>query len=99
MATGLPTTYPTSRYEFGGLILAEYGPRNAERIPDYHRLDVTLTKRFGGSELQFGVFNAYNRFNAQALAFRQNQDSPVMTEAVETAVFGIVPSINFRVFF
>lgn len=98
-ATGLPTTFPTSRYQFGGLILAEYGARNAERLPDYHRLDFSLTKRFGGSELQFGVFNVYNRFNAQSLAFRQSQDSRLVTEAVETSVFGAVPSISYRVFF
>ncbi len=98
-ATGLPTTFPTSRYEFGGLVLAEYGPRNAERLPDYHRLDLSVTKRFGRSELQFGVFNVYNRFNAQSLAFRQSQNSRLVTEAVETSVFGAVPSISYRVFF
>lgn len=98
-ATGLPTTFPVSRFQFGGLILGEFGPRNAERIPSYHRLDVTLTKRIGRGELQFGVFNVYNRFNAQALAFRQNLDSPLVTEAVETAVFGAVPSISYRFFF
>ncbi|MCG8468514.1 MAG: TonB-dependent receptor [Gemmatimonadetes bacterium] len=95
-ATGLPTTFPVSRYQFGGLILGEFGPRNAERLPDYHRLDITLTKRFGRGELQFGVFNVYNRFNAQALAFRQSLDDRLITEAVETSVFGAVPSISYR---
>ncbi|WP_420615691.1 TonB-dependent receptor [Candidatus Palauibacter sp.] len=95
-ATGLPTTYPVARYEFAGLILGEYGPRNARRLPDYHRLDVSATRRWGRGELQFGLFNVYNRFNAQAIAFRQNRDSRTVTEAVETAVFGLVPSISYR---
>ncbi|WP_419950583.1 TonB-dependent receptor [Candidatus Palauibacter sp.] len=95
-ATGLPTTFPVARYRFASLTLGEYGPRNAERLPPYHRLDVSATKRWGRGELQFGLFNVYNRFNAQALAFRQNEDSPLVTEAVETAVFGLVPSISYR---
>ena len=36
-ATGLPTTWPVARYEYAGVILGAYGPRNAERLPDYHR--------------------------------------------------------------
>ncbi len=95
-ATGVPTTFPVARYRFASLILAEYGPRNAERLPNYHRLDVSATRRWGRGELQFGFFNVYNRFNAQAIAFRQNRDSPLSTEAVETAVFGLVPSISYR---
>ncbi|MDX1390209.1 MAG: hypothetical protein R3344_13540, partial [Acidobacteriota bacterium] len=98
-ASGLPTTYPVSRYEFGGLIIGEFGPRNAERLPAYHRLDVSATKRFGRNELRFGFFNVYNRFNAQAIAFRQSLDTPYVTEAVETSVFGIVPSISYTFIF
>ena len=98
-ATGLPTTFPVARYEFAGVVLGTFGPRNAERLPDYHRLDFSATKRLGRGELQFGVFNIYNRFNAQALAFRQREDARVVTEAVETAVFGIVPSISYRLRF
>ncbi|MDH3732038.1 MAG: hypothetical protein OEU54_00830, partial [Gemmatimonadota bacterium] len=98
-ASGLPTTYPASRYEFGGVILSEFGPRNAERLPAYHRLDLSFTKKFTKNELQFGIFNVYNRFNAQALSFRQSQDTPFVTEAAQFSVFGIVPSISYRFFF
>ncbi|WP_419950581.1 TonB-dependent receptor [Candidatus Palauibacter sp.] len=95
-ATGLPTTFPVARYEFAGVVVGAFGSRNAERLPDYHRLDISATKRLGRGDLQFGVFNVYNRFNAQALAFRQREDSRQVTEAVETSVFGIVPSISYR---
>ena len=57
---------------------------------------MSATRRWGRGELQFGLFNVYNRFNAQAIAFRQNRDSRTVTEAVETAVFGLVPSISYR---
>jgi len=98
-ASGLPTTFPVSRYEFAGVILGEFGARNAERLPTYHRLDVSLTKKFRKNELHFGFFNLYNRFNAQALAFRQSQTDRYVTEAAQTSVFGIVPSISYRFFF
>ena len=94
-SSGLPTTFPTSRYEIDGFVIAEYGPRNAERLPMYHRLDLALTREFRHSELHLGVYNAYNRFNAQSLSFRQSTDNPRLTEAVQTSIFGIVPSISY----
>lgn len=94
-ATGLPATYPESRYVVDGLILAEYGPRNAARLPAYHRLDLAFTRKTTRGELQLGVFNAYNRFNAQSIAFRQSEKNPLTSEAVQLSVFGIVPSISY----
>lgn len=94
-ASGLPATFPESRYVVDGLILAEYGPRNAARLPAYHRLDLAFTRRMRRGELQLGVFNAYNRFNAQSMSFRQTKDNPLASEAVQLSVFGIVPSISY----
>lgn len=95
LASGLPTTYPESRYVVDGLIVAEYGERNAARLPLYHRLDLSVTRRTGRGELQLGVFNAYNRFNAQSIAFRQSEKDPLASEAVQLSIFGIVPSISY----
>ncbi len=94
-ATGLPATYPESRYVVDGLILAEYGPRNAARLPAYHRLDLAFTRKTKRGELQLGVFNAYNRFNAQSISFRQSEKNPLTSEAVQLSVFGVVPSISY----
>ena len=98
-ATGLPTTFPVARYELLGVLLGDYGPRNGYRLPDYHRLDVSATRKFGRGELRFGVFNAYNRFNAQSMYFRQVEESSsgvFETEAAEFSLFGIVPSVSYR---
>ena len=95
LASGLPTTFPTARYTIDGLLVTEYGPRNGARLPLYHRLDLSATRRFTRGELQFGLLNAYNRFNAQSLTFRQQVDNPRVTEAVQTSIFGIVPSISY----
>jgi len=94
-ASGLPVTYPASRYELDGYVIPEFGPRNASRLPMYHRLDLSLTRTTRRHELQFGVFNVYNRFNAQSMSFRQSTIDPQRTEAVQLSVFGIVPSISY----
>lgn len=95
LATGLPTTFPTSRYVLDGLQVTEYGSRNGGRLPMYHRLDLSATRKYGRAELQVGVLNAYNRFNAQSLRFRQRTNNPLVTEAVQTSIFGIVPSVSY----
>ncbi len=95
LASGLPTTLPQSRYTLDGFLVAEYGPRNGARLPMYHRLDLSLTRLLRRGELQFGVLNAYNRFNAQSLRVRQEKDKPLVAEAVQTSIFGIVPSFNY----
>jgi hypothetical protein len=95
MASGLPATYPVSRYVIDDYVVPEYGPRNANRLPIYHRLDLSLTRSGERSDLQFGIFNVYNRFNAQSMTFRQSTQDPRRTEAVQLSVFGIVPSISY----
>lgn len=94
-ASGLPVTYPVSRYVIDDYVVPEYGARNANRLPAYHRLDLSLTRTGDRSELQVGVFNAYNRFNAQSMSFRQSTANPLRTEAVQLSVFGFVPSISY----
>ena len=99
LATGLPTTFPGARYTIDGLLVTEFGPRNGGRLPLYHRLDLNATRQFRRGELQLGVLNAYNRFNAQALRFRQQVNNPRVTEAVQTSIFGIVPSVAYAFHF
>lgn len=94
-ASGLPTTYPVSRYTIDDYVIPEYGPRNAQRLPAYHRLDLSMTRMLRRGEIQFSVFNLYNRFNAQSISFRQATADPQRTEAVQLSVFGIVPSISY----
>ncbi|MCC6241676.1 MAG: TonB-dependent receptor [Gemmatimonadaceae bacterium] len=95
LASGLPTTLPQSRYTVDGFLVAEYGQRNAARLPIYHRLDVSLTRTLRRGELQFGVLNVYNRFNAQSLRVRQEKNNPLVAQAVQTSIFGVVPKINY----
>lgn len=98
-ASGLPTSLPVSRYTLDGIIVPEYGLRNGGRLPPYHRLDLTLTRTTPRTELTLGVVNAYNRFNAQSLFFRESRTDPLRTEAVQTAIFGIMPSLSWTIRF
>jgi hypothetical protein len=95
LASGLPATLPRARYWVDGFLVAEYGDRNSSRLPLYHRLDLSLTRQYRRGELQFGVVNAYNRFNAQSLRVQQRNDNPLVADAIQTSIFGIIPSLSY----
>ncbi|NRD21115.1 TonB-dependent receptor [Winogradskyella eckloniae] len=100
--TGQPTTYPNSQYEYNGLVIPNYEARNSSRLPAYHRLDVSAiynpkpnnTKTFKG-EWVFGIYNVYGRKNAASISYRENSDTGT-NEAVQLAIFGMVPSISYN---
>lgn len=102
-STGVPFTLPTGRYEFGGNILPIYTGRNEYRLPDYHRLDLSLTirgkekpgKRWFG-EWNISVYNAYARKNAWTLNFQQDENNPEVTYAEMTYLFSIIPAITYN---
>jgi hypothetical protein len=104
-STGLPVTFPTGRYEYMGVIAPVYSDRNAYRMPDYHRMDVSVTllskqkpgKKWHG-EWNLSVYNAYARKNAWAINFVQDDKDPNVTYAEKTYLFSVVPSLtyNFR---
>nr|WP_321453238.1 TonB-dependent receptor [uncultured Carboxylicivirga sp.] len=101
--TGSPATYPVGRYEVGGDIIPLYSERNSERMPDYHRLDLSLTlsgkhkenRRWQG-EWVFSVYNAYGRKNAWAINFVRDDDDPSITKAQKTYLFSIIPSVTYN---
>jgi outer membrane cobalamin receptor len=102
-ATGLPVTFPTGRAVYGNAILPIYSNRNAYRLPDYHRLDLSVTlkgkekpgKKWYG-EWNFSVYNAYNRHNAWAINFTQDNIDPNITYAEKTYLFSVIPAITYN---
>lgn len=101
--SGQPTTLPLGRYEYAGEIIPVYADRNASRMPDYHRLDLSLTlesrknpaRNWEGS-WNFSVYNAYFRKNVFQYNFRQNEQNPHQTDAYKVYLFGIVPSVTYN---
>ncbi len=103
-ATGNPTSYPIAKYNSGGITCYEYSKRNSDRLPNYHRLDLSATydfkknknRRFKQS-LNFSVFNAYARRNAYSITAQENEDNPNKTEFVRLSIIGtIVPAITYN---
>ena len=98
--TGNAVTYPGGNYIIGGRFLPYFTERNGYRMPAYHRLDLSVTYAFGPhSNLNFSLYNAYNRANAFAIYFRLNHDDPTKTEAVQMTLFPIIPSITYNLTF
>jgi hypothetical protein len=97
LTSGRPITYPNSRYEFANLVVTQFEGRNSDRLPTYHRLDISATlHNFWRGDWVFSIYNVYNRMNATSITFRPNEDNPTITEAVRTTIFGIVPSITYN---
>ena len=101
--TGRPVTYPNGQYQYEGLSIASFDERNANRLPDYHRLDFSATftptknnNRRWESEWVFGVYNAYARRNAASVSFIQDFNTGE-NEARRISVFGsFIPSITYN---
>ena len=98
--TGQPTNYPIGQYNFMDLNIPNYGPRNSKRLPNYHRLDISVSlipqkNKKIQSEWIFGFYNIYNRDNANSIFFRENSET-LKNEAVQLSIFGIVPSITYN---
>ncbi len=102
--TGSPTSYPLAKYNVQGNAIYYYADRNSNRIPDYHRLDVSLTYDFKKNDhrkykqsLNFSVYNVYARRNAYSVTFKQNEDNPNITEATRLSIIGsVIPSIIYN---
>jgi hypothetical protein len=100
--TGNAVTYPAGKYQVGGNTMFFYTERNANRLPYTSRLDVSATlegkntgKRFHSS-WSFGLYNALNRKNPYSVDFRNVENDPTRTEAVQTSLFGIIPSVTWN---
>lgn len=99
--TGNAVTYPAAKYTVGGLTTYYYTARNANRMPHTERLDLSVnlkgreTKKFSSS-WNFSAYNALSRENPYAINFRNKEDDPTRTEAVQIALFKIIPSITWN---
>ncbi len=100
--TGRPITYPTGAYRVGDLVVPSYTLRNQARIPDYHRLDLSLSigqPRGPGSERTgmwtVSVYNLYGRRNAYSIFFRQDPGTRVPQPYRLSTLGAIFPSISY----
>lgn len=77
--TGSVITTPTGFFHYHGSTVPVYGKINNDRLPDYHRLDLSLSWIFGKShhryqhQLTLGIYNLYNQLNPVAINFNKIQ--------------------------
>ncbi|MBK8850100.1 MAG: TonB-dependent receptor [Saprospiraceae bacterium] len=83
-----------------------YGPRNSQRLDDYHRMDISFTytpnpdskKKWRGS-WNFSVYNLYNRKNPFFINYDINTDFEKGTTSIEgtkITIFPFIPSITYN---
>jgi hypothetical protein len=85
-----------------GYSTASFTLRNAERIPDYMRLDVGITfdpkpgKRWQGS-WNFSIYNLLSRQNAYSVYFRSSTGEINQAKTYQLSVLGAaIPSITYN---
>lgn len=110
--TGRPYTPPSAKFEVQGITAPSYENRNSQRIPHYHRLDLSATYiptpksgKKSYSSWNFGVYNVYARRNAYSIFFRPTTDdngssvstSNTTTEAVRLSIFAsAIPFVTWN---
>lgn len=104
--SGKPITSPIGRYYYGDYVIPMYSRRNNDRLPAYHRLDVGAVfnidvkpaNRFS-SNISVSVYNAYNRYNMNAISF-ELEDDGITTNAYSISLFPFVfPSVSYTLNF
>ncbi len=99
--TGNAVTYPSGKYTLNGQVYFYYPDRNTYRMPTYERLDLAATlqgkktKKYDSNWI-FSIYNALNRANAYSIDFKQDPNDPTKTQAVQTTLFKLIPSVTYN---
>jgi hypothetical protein len=78
--TGAPFSSPTGFYYVNGYSVPVYGEKNNDRLPDYHRMDLSVSYALSKPEKRFQhnlvltIYNAYGRHNPFSINFNKTQD-------------------------
>lgn len=91
-ATGRPITYPNAIYYYADVPILNYSSRNASRLPDYFRIDLSinmegslLKRKLGHGTWAFSIYNVLGRKNAYSVYF---QEVDGLIQAYKLSIFG-----------
>ena len=80
--SGAAITTPVSFYDYNGYVVPVYDEKNNDRLPGYHRLDLSASFSLNRDEttrfrhkLILNLYNAYGRTNPYFVSFNRIQDS------------------------
>jgi len=106
-ASGTPYTAPDGLYELTLLDGTDFtyihvSDKNAYRLPDYHRMDVSATMNFKlwktKADINLSIFNFYDHKNVWYKEFNTNEESGELVETDVTKL-GFTPNISFHIYF
>ncbi len=100
--SGRPFTAPSSKYKIESFLITDFTQRNSDRLPDYHRLDVSITletnlkkKKPWESSWIFSLFNVYGRKNIYSVFYTKASDLSISAKKV--SILGtIFPSVTYN---
>ncbi len=106
-STGRPVTLPEMVYQYGNDYLIYYSDRNEYRLPDYHRLDISLTlgenlrvDQRGKGSWTFSIMNVYGRKNPYSVFYKREPysvDSPRSFNLYQLYIIGRpFPTITYN---
>jgi len=104
-ATGTAITLPVGKMFYQGAFAPIYSDRNSGRLPDYHRLDLSVTftpnirdrdRRRFESSWNFSLFNVYGRVNPISVSFAENADRPGVPNSSFFYIPGPIPAITWN---
>lgn len=100
-STGRPITLPVAKYRLGDKVLLHYSDYNQYRIPDYFRVDFSVTlkgslksEKLFDTSTTFSVYNLTGRKNAYSVFYKGEGDR---LEGYKLSIFGTaIPTLTFN---
>ncbi len=107
--TGIPYTKATGLIDTPNGTVINFEETNGDRLPNYHRLDVSATYKFNlsndhkwGGKLGFSLLNIYNQKNVLSRTYEKRQGTVEVGEVlreINKNSLGLTPNFVFRVEF
>lgn len=103
-STGRPITLPIAKYNYGGSERVYYSERNAYRIPDYFRTDISFNiegnhkiKQLTHNSWTIGIYNITGRQNAYSTYFTTENG---IISGYKLSIFATaLPFVNYNIRF
>lgn len=116
-SSGFAFSLPESTYRLNvpgeysapdGVVVPNFGEKNDDRMPSYHRLDIGGNYTFGNDRIQhrlhIGVYNVYNRRNPLYYSYRTDyvyaaHQLRQRQQYVQVKLLPVLPSISYTIRF